>query len=75
LRGNHECRSVSGHFGFKDECKMKYGVQVYYLLLQLFQTLPLAAIISTDYGNIFACHGGLSPHLPTIASIEALNRY
>lgn len=75
IRGNHECKSVSGHFGFKEECKMKYGVQVYYLFLQLFQAMPLAAIVSTDYGDLFACHGGISPHLSVLKDIEDINRY
>ena len=74
LRGNHECASVSGHFGFKEECKMKYGMNVYYNFLLLFQTMPLAAIISTAYGDIFACHGGLSPSLKTLDDISKLNR-
>jgi hypothetical protein len=26
LRGNHESLAVSGHFGFKEECKAKYCV-------------------------------------------------
>lgn len=75
LRGNHECRSVSGHFGFKEECKKKYGVAVYYNFLLMFQTMPLGAIISTEYGNIFACHGGISPSLTLLEEIENLDRY
>ena len=74
IRGNHECRSVSGHFGFKEECKKKYGVAVYYNFLLMFQTMPLAAVISTDYGNIFACHGGISPSLNLLEDIENLDR-
>jgi diadenosine tetraphosphatase ApaH/serine/threonine PP2A family protein phosphatase len=74
LRGNHECASVSGHFGFKEECKQKYGVNVYYNFLLLFQTMPLGAVISTAYGELFACHGGLSPSLKTIDDINKLNR-
>lgn len=74
LRGNHECASVSGHFGFKEECKMKYGVNIYYSFLLLFQTLPLGAIITTAFGDIYACHGGLSPSLSTIEEIEAIDR-
>jgi len=53
LRGNHECASVSGHFGFKEECKTKYGVNIYYSFLLLFQTMPLAAVVCTDFGDIF----------------------
>lgn len=75
IRGNHESRSVSGHFGFKEECKKKYGVNVYYRFLLLFQTMPLAAVISTNYGNIFACHGGLSPDFKTIEDIERIDRF
>ena len=56
LRGNHECATVSGHFGFKQECKIKYGMNVYYRFLLLFQVMPLCAVISTAYGEIFACH-------------------
>eukprot|EP01038_Epipyxis_sp_PR26KG_P004916 gene4916-6879_t len=74
LRGNHECASVSGHFGFKEECKMKYGVNIYYSFLLLFQTMPLAAVISTAFGDIYACHGGLSPNLKTLDDIEAIDR-
>ena len=75
LRGNHECRTVSGHFGFKDECKVKYGVNVYYRFLLAFQTMPLAAVVTTSYGDIFACHGGLSPLWSTLADINKINRF
>ena len=75
LRGNHECSSVSGHFGFKDECKLKYGLAVYYKFMLCFQTMPIAAVISTAYGDIFACHGGLSPKLRRIEEIEEIDRF
>lgn len=75
LRGNHECATVSGHFGFKKECKMKYGMNVYYKFLLLFQSMPLAAVISTSYGDVFACHGGISPSFQTLDEIEKLNRF
>ena len=53
---------------------MKYGVNVYYRFLLLFQSLSLAAVISTEYGDIFACHGGISPQLQYISDIEKLDR-
>lgn len=31
---------VSAHFGFKDECKAKYGLTVYYRFLLAFQVCP-----------------------------------
>lgn len=75
LRGNHECASVSGHFGFKKECKMKYGLNIYYKFCLLFQSMPLGAVVSTAYGDMFACHGGLSPNLKTLDDIEKLDRF
>ena len=47
LRGNHECRSVSGYFGFKEECTAKYGTTIYNWFISLFECLPLAAIVNT----------------------------
>ena len=41
LRGNHECASVSSHFGFKDECKTKYGQSLYNRFVLCFQSLPI----------------------------------
>ena len=54
---------------------MKYGVQLYYRFLLLFQTMPLAALVSTAYGDIFACHGGLSPDVLTIEDLDEIDRF
>ena len=75
IRGNHECSSVTHHFGFREECRLKYGIVVYHQFCHLFKSLPLAATVSTAYGTIFACHGGLSPTISTISDIERINRY
>ena len=31
-------------------------------------------VISTSFGNMYACHGGLSPSLETLESIESIDR-
>ncbi|CAM9829945.1 unnamed protein product, partial [Phaeothamnion confervicola] len=75
LRGNHECRSLTTHFGFKEECKAKYGLPVYYRFIRCFEMLPLSAIVSNDHGRYFCTHGGISPDLQRIEQIRALERY
>lgn len=75
IRGNHECSSLTHHFGFREECKVKYGVMIYHLFCSLFRALPLAATIQTDFGTLFACHGGLSPSFRTLAEIQNINRF
>ena len=37
--------------------------------------MPLAALVSTAYGDIFACHGGLSPDILTIEDLEEIDRF
>ena len=61
LRGNHECRMVSGYFGFKRECEEKYGLAVYNRFMLCFDQLPLSAVLTTNYGRFLCMHGGLSP--------------
>eukprot|EP00752_Nemacystus_decipiens_P014748 g13131.t1 len=75
IRGNHECSSVSAHFGFKEECKMKYGLTVYYRFLLAFQTMPICALILTNLGRIFGCHGGISPDIKRLSDIEEIDRF
>ncbi|ETV79402.1 hypothetical protein H257_07421 [Aphanomyces astaci] len=77
LRGNHECESISSFYGFRVECKAKYGLSVYYHFTQCFKALPLAAVVSASsngHHRVFCVHAGLSPSLLTLADIEALDR-
>nr|CCA25689.1 calcineurinlike phosphoesterase putative [Albugo laibachii Nc14] len=76
LRGNHECRSLSTFYGFRDECWTKYGGIVYHRFLKCFQSMPLAARIHTGYGTFLALHGGLSPDIRYVDDIQTdVNRF
>ncbi|KAK7241079.1 calcium-dependent protein serine/threonine phosphatase [Aureococcus anophagefferens] len=74
LRGNHESRACTGHFGFRAECRRKYGLGAYHEFCRVFEAMPLAAVVDCDFGKVFACHGGIGPDLETIADLEALDR-
>jgi serine/threonine-protein phosphatase 2B catalytic subunit len=74
VRGNHECRALTAHFGFKDECKAKYGLTVYYRFLKCFERMPLCAVVSSQQGRYFCCHGGISPELEYVEQINDLKR-
>ena len=58
IRGNHESRGTTGFFGFKEEGLAKLGLPAYYRFLLAFECMPLSAVIETNYGRIFAAHGG-----------------
>ncbi|XP_072383562.1 serine/threonine-protein phosphatase PP1-beta-like [Diabrotica undecimpunctata] len=71
LRGNHEASAVCKIYGFFDECKRRYSTKIFKLFTDVFNTLPVAAIIDD---KIFCCHGGLSPDLLHIGQIRNIQR-
>ena len=60
LRGNHECSSITRLYGFYDECKRRYSLQLWKNFVNMFNVLPIVAIIDE---RILCMHGGLSPEL------------
>lgn len=77
MRGNHECRQMSSFFNFREECKLiyfgskiifnkglkKYDQDVYNLLMDSFDLLPLVCIVN---GRFLGVHGGISPDLRSV---------
>ena len=72
LRGNHECRQMTQSFNFRQEVLYKYDAEIYDLFIDLFDALPLAAVIN---GKFLAVHGGISPELVTMADLQKVNRF
>jgi len=71
LRGLHECSSTSRTYGFYDRCKRTYNIKLWKQFIEVFKTMPVAAIINN---SIFCCHGGLSPDLHSLDDIRNLQR-
>ena len=72
LRGNHECRQMTQNFNFKIEMDEKFDTETYELVMESFDTLPLAALIDN---KILAVHGGISPELESLSNIMRIDRF
>lgn len=72
LRGNHESREMAQVFNFKQEVLYKFDQEVYSLITEWFDCLPLAAVVNKKF---FAVHGGLSPDLEEVSQIDKLSRF
>lgn len=72
LRGNHECRNMTQHFTFREEAINKYDEEVYNLTMEVFDALPLAAVVNKKY---LAVHGGISPELKKLDNFEKIDRF
>ena len=71
LRGNHESRQMTQYFNFRHECLAKYDEEVYDIIMEAFDHLPLACIVN---GKFICMHGGISPDIKTIEDINRINR-
>jgi serine/threonine-protein phosphatase 5 len=74
LRGNHETKNMNSIYGFQGEILHKYDETVMKLFTEVFNNLPLAAVIQD---SVFVVHGGLSTTQEngmTLEQIEAIPR-
>lgn len=71
LRGNHESASVTKVYGFYDECKRRSSIKAWKSIVDVFNTLPVAAVVNE---RVFCVHGGLSPSLSSFNQIECIQR-
>jgi serine/threonine-protein phosphatase 2B catalytic subunit len=72
LRGNHETRHMTASFNFKMEVEAKFDNDMYELICDSFDNIPLGALIG---GKILAVHGGISPDLKEVSQINQVDRY
>lgn len=75
IRGNHEAADINALFGFRIECierlGEKEGIWVWQRINQLFNWLPLAALIEK---KIICMHGGIGRSINHVEQIENLQR-
>eukprot|EP00531_Pseudo-nitzschia_arenysensis_P007226 CAMPEP_0116118906 /NCGR_PEP_ID=MMETSP0329-20121206/2358_1 /TAXON_ID=697910 /ORGANISM="Pseudo-nitzschia arenysensis, Strain B593" /LENGTH=448 /DNA_ID=CAMNT_0003612573 /DNA_START=349 /DNA_END=1695 /DNA_ORIENTATION=+ len=71
LRGNHESAGINRIYGFYDECKRRYSIRLWKIFSDVFNCLPVAALVDE---KILCMHGGLSPELHDLQQIADLQR-
>jgi hypothetical protein len=71
LRGNHESAGINRIYGFYDECKRRYSIKLWKIFSDVFNCLPVAALVDE---KILCMHGGLSPELNHLQQIADLPR-
>ena len=71
LRGNHESQDVNRTYGFFDECKRKASIKIYKQFCNLFNILPITALVGE---KILCMHGGLSYDLKDINQLKKIVR-
>lgn len=73
LRGNHESRSMTTYFTFREEVVAKYDVEVYDAFMDMFDNLPLVCVVN---GLYLCMHGGISPDMFEIQDVNLkINRF
>jgi serine/threonine-protein phosphatase 2B catalytic subunit len=66
LRGNHECRAITEHFTFRQEVLEKFDLEVFEVIMDAFDSLPLVAVVNQSY---ILMHGGISPSFKSMEAV------
>ena len=69
LWGPHETKKMCEYFNFKSECLSKYSDLIYDLFIEVFERLPIACVINSEY---FCVSGGISPDCETIDKLSSI---
>jgi len=69
LRGNHETMQINRTYGFYDECKRRFSVKLWRNFQDVFNCMPVTAIIND---RILCMHGGLSPELTSLWKLKEI---
>lgn len=72
LRGNHESRNMTENFTFREEVIGRYDVEIYNVMMEVFDSMPLACVVD---GKYLGMHGGISPELSKVEQIDKINRF
>lgn len=72
MRGNHETRAMTESFTFRKEVLGKYDEETYDLFMDVFDSMPVAALVAQRY---LAVHGGISPSLNKLEEIDRPQRF
>lgn len=54
---------MTSYFNFKDECKYKYDQEIYDIIMESFDLLPLCCVVN---GKFLSLHGGISPEMNSV---------
>ncbi|CEF63070.1 Calcineurin-like phosphoesterase domain, apaH type and Serine/threonine-specific protein phosphatase/bis(5-nucleosyl)-tetraphosphatase domain-containing protein [Strongyloides ratti] len=71
VRGNHESRPVTMHYGFFIECERRYSKKVYDAFIDAFCAMPICVLIGN---TILGMHGGISDEISSLRQLELMRR-
>ena len=76
LRGSSETPGMSREHGFKEECTSRYDAELYHKFLEVFDCMPLAAIVNDveNTKSILCLNGGISSQFTSIKQLEEIER-
>ncbi|EAY04669.1 Ser/Thr protein phosphatase, putative [Trichomonas vaginalis G3] len=69
IRGNHESRSMTEYYGFKDECDRYANEAIYNATMNAFDNLPIGIILNNE---VLCVHGGIPRNINSREELYAI---